>query len=306
MKKILAIFTFAAIIAASVLGGCSGDNKDKKSSLPEKAATTDEPATESKVSTTGNKIHINDSTLGQIWITELEGVPVNKLDPKGFTADNNFKYYSENGKAASLEGVDISSYSGDIDWKKVKTNGIDFVMVRLGGRGYGEKGEIYKDDRALEYIKGAQAQGIKAGGYFFSQATTTNEAIEEADYVKEILGDTKLDFPVAYDWEIIKDEEARTDKVTPAQATECARAFCQEAASYGYTPMIYSTSRELYFKYDLTKLANYDIWYCEYANTPEFYYQFSMWQYSETGKVDGIEGNVDLNICFTGVAKYAE
>ena len=70
--------------------------------------------------------------------------------------------------------------------------------------------------------------------------------------------------------------------------------------------MIYSTSRELYFKYDLTKLANYDIWYCEYANTPEFYYQFSMWQYSETGKVDGIEGNVDLNICFTGVAKYAE
>ncbi|MEE6208493.1 MAG: GH25 family lysozyme, partial [Alphaproteobacteria bacterium] len=120
------------------------------------------------------------------------------------------------------------------------------------------------------------------------------------------LGDTKLDFPVAYDWEIIKDEEARTDKVTPAQATECARAFCQEAASYGYTPMIYSTSRELYFKYDLTKLANYDIWYCEYANTPEFYYQFSMWQYSETGKVDGIEGNVDLNICFTGVAKYAE
>ena len=390
MKKILAIFTFAAIIAASVLGGCSGDNKDKKSSLPEKAATTDEPATESKVSTTGNKIHINDSTLGQIWITELEGVPVNKLDPKGFTADNNFKYYSENGKAASLEGVDISSYSGDIDWEKVKDSGIDFVMVRLGGRGYGEKGEIYKDDRALEYIKGAQAQGIKAGGYFFSQATTTNEAIEEADYVKEILGDTKLDFPVAYDWEkvkdsgidfvmvrlggrgygekgeiykddraleyikgaqaqgikaggyffsqatttneaieeadyvkeilgdtkldfpvaydweIIKDEEARTDKVTPAQATECARAFCQEAASYGYTPMIYSTSRELYFKYDLTKLANYDIWYCEYANTPEFYYQFSMWQYSETGKVDGIEGNVDLNICFTGVAKYAE
>ena len=213
---------------------------------------------------------------------------------------------ASHGKAASLEGVDISSYSGDIDWKKVKTSGIDFVMVRLGGRGYGEKGEIYKDDRALEYIKGAQAQGIKAGGYFFSQATTTNEAIEEADYVKEILGDTKLDFPVAYDWEIIKDEEARTDKVTPAQATECARAFCQEAASYGYTPMIYSTSRELYFKYDLTKLANYDIWYCEYANTPEFYYQFSMWQYSETGKVDGIEGNVDLNICFTGVAKYAE
>ncbi len=303
MKKIISAFTGLAIIAAAVLGGCSGESK---SSLPEKAATTDEPATESKVSTTGNKIHINDSTLGQIWITELEGVPVNKLNPDGFTADNNFKYYSENGKPASLEGIDISSYSGDVDWQKVKDSGIDFVMVRIGGRGYGDSGEMYKDDRALEYIRGAQAAGIKAGAYFFSQAITTNEAIEEADYAKELLGGQKLDFPLAYDWEIIKDEEARTDKVTPAQATECARSFCQETAANGYTPMIYSTSRELYFKYDLTRLADYDIWYCEYSNTPEFYYEFSMWQYSKTGHVDGIEGDVDLNVCFTNVADYAK
>ena len=78
-----------------------------------------------------------------------------------------------------------------------------------------------------------------------------------------------------------------------------------QAEAYGYTPMIYSESRELYFKYDLTKLADYDIWYCEYSDTPAFYYQFSMWQYSKEGKVDGVEGNVDLDICFTNIAEYA-
>ena len=301
MKRLLCLILSLSCSAMVFLCGC-GSSESKNESAETSAASS---AAKSTVKPQSGESRDSYDTKGS-ETQPTKGKSENTLQKENFSTENGYIVYTENGQRASISGIDISSYCGEIDWNRVKSAGIDFVMVRLGGRGYGEKGEIYKDDRALEYIKGAQAQGIKAGGYFFSQATTTNEAIEEADYVKEILGDTKLDFPVAYDWEIIKDEEARTDKVTPAQATECARAFCQEAASYGYTPMIYSTSRELYFKYDLTKLANYDIWYCEYANTPELYYQFSMWQYSETGKVDGIEGNVDLNICFTGVAKYAE
>lgn len=303
MRKILCILLAISAIATTVLCGC-GNETSSNSALPNKVATTDQPATETTVSTTGNKIHINDYTLGEIWITELEGVGVNKLQNDGFTADASFKYYSENGAPASAEGIDVSYANGDIDWEKVKNSGIDFAMVRIGGRGYGEAGNLYPDDRALEYINGARAQGLKVGGYFFSQAITTAEAVEEADYVKELLGDTKLDYPLAYDWEIIKDDDARTDTVSAAQATECALAFCQQAASYGYKPMIYSPSRELYFKYDLSRLANYDIWYVEYADVPNFYYEFSMWQYSESGTVDGIDGAVDLNICFTNVADY--
>ena len=215
-----------------------------------------------------------------------------------------FEYYNENGKAASTEGIDVSDYNGNIDWKKVNDSGIDFAMIRVGGRGYGEKGEMYTDERALEYINGAKAEGIKVGAYFFSQAVSTEEAIEEADYVKTVLGDIKLDYPVAYDWEIIKDDDARTDSVSASQATECARAFCDRVRELGYTPILYSPSRELYFKYDLSRLADIDIWYCEYANVPTFYYEFSMWQYSATGTIDGIEGAVDLNICFTNVADY--
>lgn len=300
MKRFLCLSLAALTMFSALLCGCSDESSEQNSTAETQAVE----ATDTTVKTTGEKIHINDSTLGEIWITELEGVPVNTLNNDNFTADANFKYYNENGKAASLEGIDISSYSGDVDWEKVKASGIDFAIIRVGGRGYGDAGEMYPDDKAIEYINGAKDVGIKVGAYFFSQAVTTAEAIEEADYVKEILGDIKLDFPVAYDWEIIKDDEARTDSVSAAQATECARAFCDRIKEHGYTPMLYSPSRELYFKYDLSRLSDIDIWYCEYANVPTFYYEFSMWQYSASGTVDGIDGAVDLNICFTNVADY--
>lgn len=297
MKKITSLFITAAIFSLVLITGCTSDNSS--SSAPKATASTD-----TTVKTTGQKIQINDSTLGEIWITELDGVPKNELNNDNFTSDSTFKYYSENGKAASLEGIDISSYSGDVDWAKVKESGVDFAIIRIGGRGYGDEGALYTDDRALEYIEGARNAGIKVGGYFFSQAINTEEAVEEADYVKSVLGDIKLDFPVAYDWEIIKDEDARTDNVSAVEATNCARAFCDRIMELGYKTMLYSPSRELYFKYDLSRLADIDIWYCEYANVPNFYYRFSMWQYSSTGTVDGIEADVDMNICFTNIADY--
>ena len=311
MRKILTAILAGSLAAATILGGCASNQPSQNSSSSavsqeSKTATTAAPVEDTTVVTTGDKIHINDNTLGDIWITELDGVKKNTLNNDNFTSDANFKYYSENGKPASMEGVDVSSFSGEIDWAKVKNAGVDFAMVRLGGRGYGAEGGMYADDKALSNIEGARKAGIKVGAYFYSQAISNAEAEEEADYCKQILGDTKLDFPLAFDWEIVKDDNARTDNVSATQATECAVAFCEKAKSYGFTPMVYSPSRELYFKYDLSRLKDYEIWYVEYANLPVFYYQFSMWQYSETGSVDGIEGSVDLNICFTGIADYAK
>lgn len=306
MKKNLCIPLAALTLSMALLGGCSG-NSGVSQNEPQTSYTAEvQQATDSTVVTTGGKIHIDDGTLGDIWITELDGVAVNKLDNSGFTSDDTFKYYSENGKPASKEGIDISSYSGEIDWAKVKKSGVDFVMVRLGGRGYGDSGDLYTDDKAVEYLKGAKNEGLKVGAYFFSQAVSIDEAVEEANYCRDILGDIKLDYPLAYDWEIIKDDSARTDSVTATEATECARAFCEAAKSFGYIPMIYSPSRELYFKYDLSRLADYEIWYCEYSDVPVFYYEFSMWQYSSSGRVDGIDGAVDLNIAFSNVSDYAK
>ncbi|MER2080823.1 MAG: glycoside hydrolase family 25 protein [Ruminococcus sp.] len=315
MKRILSLLCAAAVISAAVLCGCgsdqgsSGAGGSSQSSAQDGgtvAPTTAQPLTDSTVKTTGGKVHITDNTLGDIWISELEGVALNKLNADGFTSDAAFKYYSEGGKPASEEGIDISSFSGKVDWVQVKESGVDFAMIRLGGRSYGAEGKLYTDDSALDYISGAREAGIKVGAYFFSQATTNAEAEEEAEYAHSILGDIKLDYPLAYDWEIIKDDNARTDGITATQATECAAAFCEKAKALGYVPMVYSASREFYFKYDLTRLKDYQLWLAQYADVPNFYYEFSMWQYSDHGKVEGIEGTVDLNICFTGVAPYAK
>ena len=312
MKQIITIALAALTLSTAVLCGCNSKN-GTSSGAPGAAGaassqtdTTVPPVTDSTVQATGGKIHIKDNTLGDIWITELQGVPVNKLSADGFTADNTFKYYSENGQPASNEGVDVSSFSGDIDWAKVKESGVDFAMIRLGGRGYGDEGGLYSDDKAAENLRGAKAAGIKVGAYFYSQATTNAEAEEEAEYAKEVLGDTQLDYPLAFDWEIVKDDNARTDKVTSTQATECAVAFCEKVKSFGYIPMVYSASREFYFKYDLSRLKDYELWLVQYADKPDFYYKFSMWQYSESGHIDGIDGSVDLNISFKSTADYAK
>ena len=171
--------------------------------------------------------------------------------------------------------------------------------VGLGGRGYGDEGSLYSDEKAKEYIQGAQKEGIKVGGYFFSQAINDEEAAEETKYSAEVVGDLKLDFPLAYDWEEIEDDTARTDNVSNEQVTSCAKTFCEEAKKLGYTPIIYSESKELYQKYDLAQLKDYDIWLSEYNDLPTFYYNFSMWQYSDKGSVDGIGTDVDLNLYFT-------
>ena len=110
------------------------------------------------------------------------------------------------------------------------------------------------------------------------------------------MGGLKLDFPLAYDWEEIEEDTARTDNVTNEQLTSCAKAFCEEVKKQGFTPMIYSESKPLYYKYDLAALKDYGLWLSEYNDLPTFYYNFSMWQYSNKGQVDGINADVDLNI----------
>lgn len=310
MKKLLTLSLSAILAFSTVLCGCSesssstentSSNIEATSVIATEAETLNTVVTEeATIPASDDKVQINDSTLGEIWISPLEGVPVNQLDNNKLTTESGYKYYGED----CLVGIDVSSYNGDIDWAKVKNSGVDFAMIRIGGRGYGESGVLYSDDRAIQHLNEAKAQSIKVGVYFFSQAVNETEAIEEADYVKALLGDIELDFPIGFDWEIIENDTARTDNVTAEELTDCARAFCDRVRELGYTPIIYSESNELYFKYDLQKLSDVDIWYCEYADTPSFYYEFSMWQYSCTGQVDGIDGDVDLNLCFTDVADY--
>ena len=281
------------------LCGC-GSSESKNESAETSAASS---AAKSTVKPQSGESRDSSDTKGS-EAQPTKGKSENTLQKENFSTENGYIVYTENGQRASISGIDISSYCGEIDWNRVKSAGIDFVMVRLGGRGYGDEGSLYSDNKAADYISGAQAVGIKTGGYFFSQAVTEDEAREEAQYCQQILGGLKLDFPLAYDWEIIKDDDARTDSLTAEQATSCALAFCAKAKELGYKPMLYASDEEFSKKYDMSRLSDCDVWYCEYADEPHFSYRFSMWQYSKTATVDGIEGNADLDLCFTNMADY--
>ena len=208
---------------------------------------------------------------------------------KDYTGDKNYRV---------KKGIDVSAYQGEIDWEKVKADGIDFVFLRLGYRGYAEEGTLNEDEKFEENLKGAKAAGLKVGVYFFSQATMKKEAEEEAAFVKKVLGKTKLDLPVIYDPERISADEARTDDISGKDFTEFALAFCGKIEKAGYEAGIYSNMYWEAFEFDLAQLEAYSIWYADYEDAPQTPYQFTFWQYSEEGTVDGIDGPVDLDLWF--------
>ncbi len=220
------------------------------------------------------------------------------------TDANGLHTYSIDGVVVSEAGVDVSAYDGVIDWEAVAASGIDFAMVRVGYRGYGSAGSMNLDEYFFDNIRGAKDAGLKVGAYFFSQAITEEEAIEEAQFVIDYLDQAgvELDYPVAFDEEPITNGDiARTDGLSNEQFTACALAYCTTIEDAGYTAIIYGNQYDL-SKFDLTgALGAYDVWLAEYAAQPTAQTGFIMWQYTENGTVNGIpttEGWVDLNIRF--------
>lgn len=235
--------------------------------------------------------------FGNMVLTPLEGMPLNPYDKDAFSVDEKGRItYALNGRRAKA-GIDVSTHQKDIDWQAVAADGIDFAMLRLGHRGYTEGG-LFLDQTFAQNLQGALDAGLEVGVYFFSQAVTPEEAEEEAAYVLDALGGQELTFPVAFDWESIPGDEARTDGLDGEAVTRCAAAFCKRIADAGYRPAVYFNQTQGYLHYDLRELTDYTLWLAEYDAVPDFYYHFDLWQYSHTGRVDGIQGDVDLDLAF--------
>jgi GH25 family lysozyme M1 (1,4-beta-N-acetylmuramidase) len=201
------------------------------------------------------------------------------------------------GSGQALLGIDVSRYQGEIDWAKVAGDGISFAMIRAGYRGYGT-GKVTLDEYFEANAQGAAAAGVKIGLYFFSQAITEEEAVEEAEFILGNMSGFSVRFPVVFDMEEISGESARTDALTPAQVTRIAAAFCERIRQAGYIPMIYANPKWFVSRMELEKLEAYDKWLAQYYKLPAYPYQFSIWQFSSTGSVAGIKGNVDMNLSF--------
>lgn len=207
--------------------------------------------------------------------------------------------YSSDGELTSRFGIDVSSHQGDIDWEAVKAEGVEFVFVRAVYRGYGT-GKLVVDEKCLQNIEGAQAVGIDVGVYVFSQAISQAEVLEEASTVIGLLDGYTLQLPIVFDVEKVADSTARTNALTVQERTDLTKTFLEAVKNAGYQPMFYHNTEMGAMLLDLTQLTEYPKWFAGYNR--EFYwpYEYDIWQYSETGRVNGINGNVDLDIWLEG------
>ena len=240
-------------------------------------------------------------TYGSYQVEILDDVPRNPYDDERFFTGEDGRMYYASEDYEVLTGIDVSAWQEDIDWQLVAQQGIDYVMLRVGYRGYTE-GNIKPDPYFQQNIEGALAAGLDVGVYFFSQAVTVEEALEEARFVLDSIAGYDISFPVVFDWEPVSSDYARTNGLSTDVLCDAANAFCAAVESAGYTPMIYFNLFAGYIKYDLSQIMVYDFWLAQYSDTPSFYYDFQMWQYTSGGSVAGIEGGVDMNISFVNYA----
>lgn len=196
--------------------------------------------------------------------------------------------------ANAVAGVDVSEHQGQIDWQQAADSGIRFAVIRVGYRGYGS-GTLVEDSCALENLRGAREAGLQIGAYFYSQAITPEEAAQEAEFAAKTLRGITLELPLVFDWEYVS-ADARTGDITRSQLTACAQSFCEAAEKAGFTPMIYfnlDMSRTLF---DLSALRDYPFWFAQYNDGLDFPYRVRLWQYTNSGSVPGIDGNVDVDL----------
>ncbi|SDB08282.1 Glycosyl hydrolases family 25 [Pseudobutyrivibrio sp. YE44] len=233
-------------------------------------------------------------------------VPINEdLAKNSFDIDNlqvdekTGRYnYVKDGSVVSKFGIDVSSHQGDIDWQAVKDDGVEFAFIRAVYRGYGT-GKLVVDEKCLENIEGAQAVGIDVGVYVFSQAISNAEVLEEAGTVIDLLQGYELQLPIVYDVEKVSDSDARTNGLSVEDRTALTKTFLNAVKDAGYQPMFYHNTEMGAMLLDLAKLTDYPKWFAGYNK--EFYwpYEYQIWQYSEKGSVNGIQGNVDLDLWLT-------
>ena len=212
------------------------------------------------------------------------------------------KAYSDAQGRTSLMGIDVSTWQDDINWAEVKKSGVQFAFLRAGARGY-ESGTIFEDETFIQNLRGALMNGIPVGVYFYTQAATPQEGIEEARMVLDLIEGYKVTWPIVIDVEREDSSTSRTRNLTPAQRTDIVIAFCDTIAEAGYTPMIYGNIRMLCGDLEPERIAKYEKWLAQYFNRPTYRYDFGVWQYSSTAHVNGIDGNVDINIAFRDYGK---
>lgn len=236
------------------------------------------------------------------WFTDANGdmfLYQNGKPVTGLQTIQGFRYsFDSSGKLISQVGIDVSYHQGTIDWNAVKRAGVQFAFIRVGYRGWGSAGNLRIDPKFVENIRGAQSAGIECGVYFYSQAITRQEAVEEAAFVLEAIKGYKLTYPVVFDTEQDANAGARTNlaNLSDADRTNFCIDFCNTIKNAGYYPAIYASKSWMLDEMEPDRLSGYDFWLAHYTQQTDYPRAYKVWQYSKQGRVSGISTDVDLNI----------
>lgn len=264
--------------------------------LAARGCRASEPAPEAADPHAG-MVQVNDGA-GLVWITPAEGAAVSTLAAEDFTADEATGWPVYVGEAfTALRGIDVADFQKNIDWAAVKAAGIDFAIIRCGYRGY-EQGTLNPDSEFAASIEGAKAAGLQVGAYYFSQATTPDEAAQEALHALTLCYGYDLDLPIYWDWEVLSGVDARANRVAWGDLTDMAVAFCSTVENNGCEAGIYFNRQLGYYAYDWARLTDYEAWVADYNSYPDFYYRADVWQYSPGAEVPGVDIITDMNLLF--------
>lgn len=293
-NKILLLFWI--IIVSVILSACKGDS-DKN--------VSENLSLVSDIVVDNSGIESNENISSQQTVTQQsddvqdpENTDSKEQQGQKIEAEN---LVSQTGKAY---GIDVSKWQGKIDWQKVKKSGIDFAIIRIGYRG--ENGTIYKDANADYNIQQAQKSGILVGVYFFSTAVNSMEATEEANWVVSAIKGYSISYPVMYDCEGFNLSNSRMNKLTKTERTDNALAFLWVVKNSGYETMFYASKSDLENSWETSRItSNCKILIAQYTNptypekpAPDYSGKFDMWQYTNRGNVNGIQGNVDMLVSY--------
>ena len=221
-------------------------------------------------------------------------------------------FFNANGAKASLFGADFSKHQGTIDWASVKQSGVEFVILRAAVRSYGSSGNLMTDSQIAANIEGALSQNIDVGIYVFSQAVTTEEAVEEAERALDIIKGYDIKLPIYFDSEYsgAPNRTGRADGLTKAERTSLAIAFCETVRNAGYKPGVYASKSFFYnnLGYAAFQSRGYEIWLAHYiSSVTDFKYPYNIWQYTSKGSIGGVQSEyADLDIAYYDYANDSD
>lgn len=231
-----------------------------------------------------------------LFITFSQMSSPERIEDEGFTHADRFSEY------IPIDGIDVSYAQGNIDWKKVKKSGVDFVFIRAGFRSI-EDGKLHTDETFAANMEGADKAGLMVGAYFYSQAVNAKEAAKEAEYVLKLIEPYRLTLPVVMDYEFYPDgrlEKAYYKKeFSQEHMNKVAKSFCDTVEKEGYESMVYANYDFLVHYLDGESLGERTgIWLAHYNSSTSYPYHYRFWQCTDSSRVPGIETNVDKDFWY--------